>query len=442
MRRDTGLCGTGIMLVLASGALLSCLSGGNGREGPHSPDGSAGAAGTPMTGAGGSGGAGGAAGTPMTGAGGSGGGGGAAGTPMTGRGGSGGGGGAAGTTTTGAGGSGGGGGAAGTTTTGTGGSGGGGGKACAWAGTTWDSGLVGCPISGSLCTITYSFGADGCYSSEICATGEYDFSVSCDTVSGHWTAANCGTINVVASDGSTTKLSSVSGPDVGGVLTIGNYSFTRSGPYSCPPVRPSCVAATPAGASKCGSGMSCIPDCGHTVGTSVPLACFQAGTGSDGASCKGSSDCAIGMACIAYNGGVKVCRTLCATDQDCSPGYGCSGPWNCNGTPAGKYCRKACSDITKAGSAVCGSVFKCGGVCNSTGVAPEMTCDGVPGTGTNGATCGTGTAGCALGFVCDSNKCVQACKTITDCTTGGTCIGNLLCATNNGPVNSGQHYCK
>jgi hypothetical protein len=315
-----------------------------------------------------------------------------------------------------------------------GGSGSGGGKACAWAGTTWSSDLVTCPISGSLCTITHSFSSDGCYESGICATGESFSDVTCNWVTGHWTADNCGTINVVASDGSTMKLV-VNGPNVGGVLTIGNYSFTSLSPYSCPSVRPSCAAATPAGAGKCGAGMTCAPDCGQAVGTSVPLACFEAGTGLDGASCKSSSDCAVGMRCLPFSNGLKVCRALCATDQDCSAGYQCLGHANCNGTPAANYCVKLCSDNTKAGSAVCGSGFKCGGLCNSTGVAPQMTC-GPAGKGTNGAC--SGNADCAAGFICLSSTCVEACDTTNDCTAGGTCIGDIFCNS----VASGKHYCK
>ena len=201
-----------------------------------------------------------------------------------------------------------------------------------------------------------------------------------------------------------------------------------------------CSGATPAGQRMCGSGMTCNTS---TCGPPLEFACFTAGSGSEGSSCTTKADCGVGLTCLRYNL-LHACRALCTVDTDCPAGYRCSESFTCgtNTETAGKYCAKPCSDVvTAAGSAVCGTGFRCNFYCDTQTPLPP-TCDFEAGSLRSGGPCTTDDD-CAAGYYCLTSAdagpkvCTQACRNNADCVTGA-CSGTIFCSA----TPTTYHYCR
>jgi hypothetical protein len=203
-----------------------------------------------------------------------------------------------------------------------------------------------------------------------------------------------------------------------------------------------CSGPTPAGHLMCGPGKTCNTD---KCGPPLTFTCVSAGSVPEGASCTDKTDCAAGLTCIHYST-VYACRKLCSIDAECPAGYLCSEGFTCGDNPAtaGKYCAKTCSDVvTPAGSAVCGSQFRCNFFCSKTTHTPlQPTCDFEAGTQTSGPC--TADENCAAGYYClgtgadGGQVCTRACVANGDCPSGTTCTGMLYCDT----APTTFHYCK
>jgi len=194
---------------------------------------------------------------------------------------------------------------------------------------------------------------------------------------------------------------------------------------------PTCSAESPAGTAMCGPGKTCsLSACAPAA-----YACFPAGSAADGVACTAEADCASGMFCLKYGPDLNVCRRTCTIDSECATGSRCQGSYtSCSGTISGKYCERLCSDITRAGSAVCGPGFKCDASCNGMMVNPG-TCF-VAGPVTSGSCAAI--SDCAAGYSCIGNICRQACNSNADCSAGTTCSGDIFC----GNTQTSYHFCQ
>ncbi len=187
--------------------------------------------------------------------------------------------------------------------------------------------------------------------------------------------------------------------------------------------------------AMCGAGKSChLASCGPPA----QYACFTAGAASAGAACMSSSDCSAGLTCIRYSLTVSVCEKQCTLDRDCTSGR-CAGFTTCSNAVMGRFCLRACSDVTAAGAAACGTGFKCDGACVGQTSTPVCIAAGTARSGP----C-MSSADCAAGYTCINRsldggvagECMQLCRTAADCT-AGMCTGNIACA----GVASGSHFC-
>jgi len=196
---------------------------------------------------------------------------------------------------------------------------------------------------------------------------------------------------------------------------------------------PTCNAQTPAGTAMCGAGKSCLLS---TCGPPATYDCYAAGSLGDGAFCDPDrTECASGLICLTYGTDLNVCRRTCTVDAECATGSRCIGsltscaPQNI----MGQFCERLCSDITRAGAAVCGPGFKCDASCGDTSPNPA-TCFKA-GTLTSGAC--SAISDCAAGYSCIGSVCRQACKTNVDCAVGA-CTGGLFC----GNTDTGFRFCE
>jgi hypothetical protein len=202
---------------------------------------------------------------------------------------------------------------------------------------------------------------------------------------------------------------------------------------------PTCGSLDPAGTVMCGTANTCQI---FTCGPPVQYTCAAAGTGVDSTACMTSLNCAPGLTCLGYGGTLNFCKKYCTLDSDCGAGSLCNGTLQtCGGAISARYCEKACTDPTTAGSADCPADFKCTTYCN--GMVTNLTC--MPaGTVTSG-TCARETD-CARGYACLARtgadggvtaSCVQYCSATVTCTTGA-CTGTFGCA----GVANGHRFCQ
>ena len=238
--------------------------------------------------------------------------------------------------------------------------------------------------------------------------------------------------------GRTTATTSTTTGGAGGAA--GEGSGGSAGTGANPGIPPAdggstCSEETPAGTAMCGAGKSChLASCGPPA----QYACFTAGAASAGAACMSSSDCSAGLTCIRYSLTVSVCEKQCTLDRDCTSGR-CAGFTTCSNAVMGRFCLRACSDVTAAGAAACGTGFKCDGACVGQTSTPVCIAAGTARSGP----C-MSSADCAAGYTCINRsldggvagECMQLCRTAADCT-AGMCTGNIACA----GVASGSHFC-
>jgi hypothetical protein len=130
---------------------------------------------------------------------------------------------------------------------------------CAYVDQTLESGLIACPTGSNLCTITYVFGSNGCYSSVICES-DLSGSTSCVSGQGSWSTTDCATLTLTGCGSSGSSMSMISGPGSDGRFTFDNISYGAHGATTSP----SCNGAgspafvgTPAWSGTETAGLSC-----------------------------------------------------------------------------------------------------------------------------------------------------------------------------------------
>ncbi|HUS30956.1 MAG TPA: hypothetical protein VMZ53_20745 [Kofleriaceae bacterium] len=170
----------------------------------------------------------------------------------------------------------------------------------------------------------------------------------------------------------------------------------------------------------CGGANACDIDVSDNKGTT----CRAVATpGTETAACNGVTQCDKGYVCLGGSAFAS-CKKYCTADADCgSPRGACVIDITANGTPLmgiPSVCSSNC-DPQSTNSPECPSTYKCG-LFNAThnGTQVRIADCSPAGTGTQGASCASGTMGadnlCAKGYLCSTIttdtafKCRRICK--------------------------------
>jgi hypothetical protein len=182
----------------------------------------------------------------------------------------------------------------------------------------------------------------------------------------------------------------------------------------------------PVAQTGCGPGEKCSLDSTGNV-------CLSDGTKPNGAACgPATDDCIHGTLCVGPVAMTLNCRQFCQSDNNCTqspPPSGATPEANnkahCVLSLTGstdKVCSFACNPVAAAGASGCATGFACQTFGSMT--IPEFTDCGIPGLGTDGASCLTnGNGDCAAGFVCVSVGATAHCRKACRANTAGDCTG-------------------
>jgi hypothetical protein len=188
------------------------------------------------------------------------------------------------------------------------------------------------------------------------------------------------------------------------------------------------VPCDPVTQSPCGASDRCV------IGSGGKTICRPAGALPTGALCNPKNDqCSRTNQCLIPNSTGGVCEELCGNDLDCK-----QAPVAVSGTAEGnnlghcmfmsggtsvRICSVACNPVAMAGGSGCPSDAAC--IYSATGMIPEFTFCGPPGTAGDGQDCSTGE--CQAGLSCLAVNTQFHCRPVCrknndgDCPSGYTC---------------------